>query len=492
MDSKSNDNRNQIKNQPPKLLKNDENQPKDSQQVKKEEEVGIKQKLNDKHIILTPLDGDWQLDGEILDMTIANNILDTMNIKPNDLTDDLIDDCKISSYVPESEWKPTYNPFHPQNWFRTKPQVGKVVIPDINPKLRLFHPFANGIQCWNALYNLFILISFPMIPFTVGDPDFVSLLYILSPLATLFNIINAFVCLNTAKLVDGRFITNRWTLFKNRLLNGGIFLDILTGFPWIFLCEYLGDELLTIYYPDLHGKAVTSGAGNTSGAINYHLPPVYEFESNHMLLKYTICFLHLLLCIRLFDSREIHEWMSIKKLQEKHQISGSLMLAFKVSIYQIWYWNFSVSIQSLIYGKPKELQYSFGVYTYYMEIIATKKLPTPKGADFKVLTVTMNSLLVTFFVILLVTIIASWADELNRPVKTFKARVEEVNQFSNYRGFGMPFRQKLMQYYSFKYYGGVYFDEEHILSQLNTSLHAVIIYHSYSSSILIFVHVEVL
>ncbi|KAI8895122.1 hypothetical protein BC833DRAFT_623306 [Globomyces pollinis-pini] len=105
-------------------LKNDENPPKDADQLKKEDEVEINSKLNDKHIILTPLDGDWQLDGEILDMTIANNIRTTMNVQSNDLTHNRIDDSKIPTYVLESEWKTTYNPFHPQNWFKTKPQVG--------------------------------------------------------------------------------------------------------------------------------------------------------------------------------------------------------------------------------------------------------------------------------------------------------------------------------------------------------------------------------
>ena len=59
--------------------------------------------------------------------------------------------------------------------------------------------------------------------------------------------------------------------------------------------------------------------------------------------------------------------------------------------------------------------------------------------------------------------------------KRFHEILDEVNQYITYKGFGEKLRQRIMQYYHFKYSGGKFFDENRILSELNHPLRQVAI-----------------
>jgi hypothetical protein len=59
--------------------------------------------------------------------------------------------------------------------------------------------------------------------------------------------------------------------------------------------------------------------------------------------------------------------------------------------------------------------------------------------------------------------------------KRFNEILEEVNQYITYKGFGDNLRNRILQYYQFKYSGGKYFDENRIMDELNQPLRQVII-----------------
>ncbi|KAI8892087.1 cyclic nucleotide-binding-like protein [Globomyces pollinis-pini] len=82
----------------------------------------------------------------------------------------------------------------------------------------------------------------------------------------------------------------------------------------------------------------------------------------------------------------------------------------------------------------------------------------------------LNMIFSAFLLSLFTANITTYMIRLDSSGRQFNEKLEEVNQYIQYRGLGRGLQERIIQYYHFKYSKGKYFDEEKILAELNQPL----------------------
>ncbi|KAJ3325126.1 anaphase-promoting complex subunit Hcn1 [Boothiomyces sp. JEL0866] len=129
-----------------------------------------------------------------------------------------------------------------------------------------------------------------------------------------------------------------------------------------------------------------------------------------------LCLLHGMCIFRLFQSKETYFYMSATKIKQHFKIDKTLVVALQILFFQLLYWHWAVAAKWII-----------------------------------------------------------WKDLLTNDIfsicgKIFAYKTEEVNNFSNLKGFGTKFRSRLVKYYQSKFPQGKYFDQQNIKSLMNEPL----------------------
>jgi hypothetical protein len=274
-----------------------------------------------------------------------------------------------------------------------------------------FHPKSYGIQVWNAIYNLFIVVLAFTIPYDLGASVPIHWLWFASLLATIVTTIDLYLRTKTAIITFDGLVTDPATVIKRQLSAGKLIADILVGFPWI----------LVVMFNDYH----------------------------------VVLVLHLVCIYRLGDERDIFIAFSGSKIGRRYGISNVFFKLMEVLGCQIicWHWATCANIQ---FGIRSAETGAFDIYSDHFERISSRQY------DYLDLTTFQHYMNVVFIImgnlfdVMFLTVLESYLTHMNGARRTFQERIDELHNYSDYKGFGMVFRNKLIQHYEHKYPGAQY------------------------------------
>ncbi|KAI8896673.1 hypothetical protein BC833DRAFT_596600 [Globomyces pollinis-pini] len=346
------------------------------------------------------------------------------------------EDHLIPDYIPDLPMLKEHHIFSTNIWFKKDSQrLDSKELVDQTAELIhkvKFHSESFGITIVNTIHNIILLILFIEIPNSLATYNY-QLLTFLSFTASVFTMLHTGVILCTA--CPNRYIdldASCWATFRQYTKSILFVIDFLTGFPWILVQLILGGQ-------------------------------------NHYW-----CFLHALCIFRLFDNRKIYWWLSIKKISSKFNTDSMLVVAFKVFMCKLIYLHFAVTYH--IYSENHTNSVAFGDYyldhmtRFYIKSISKQYDKYLISREFPAWVILLNYGFMHIFQILFVTILATYLTELDRPVKLFAMRREEVHEYSIYKQQNKQTKKRIGKYYSAKFPDGRYFDEQLIYGKLNSNL----------------------
>jgi hypothetical protein len=329
------------------------------------------------------------------------------------MTDPVISNLKdYGEHCEEVPREYGWNIFDPSWWYFPQQKPGQPHIDDTFHPPYMFHPKSFGVQIWNGIYNLFIIVVIFVIPYDLGASVPIHWLWFASLLATTATAVDMYLRVRTAMNTRNGMISDPATVIKMQLSSGKLLIDLFVGFPWIVVAQF---------------------------NIHWHVIMVF----------------HMLCVFRLWDSRDIFLCFSISKIAERYGIGVMTVKLIQVYGLQIVYWHWA-SCANIRYGIPSDQRTPFAIYTDHFERISSRQY------DYHDLTVFqhyMNMIFVSIgcaFDVIFLTVLESYLTHLNGAGQNFQERIDQLHHYSNYKGFGAAFRNKLLLHYEHKYPDGQY------------------------------------
>ncbi|KAJ3156239.1 anaphase-promoting complex subunit Hcn1 [Geranomyces michiganensis] len=149
-----------------------------------------------------------------------------------------------------------------------------------------------------------------------------------------------------------------------------------------------------------------------------------------------------------------------------HVFSCSIFLLGRIYKFEGW-----EETEYLIHKAPGA-QYTFGMFVAAFQAEAFR--PKQIGEQWNLILSAIISAGLHGAVLGTVSALINSLDPLGR---MYKQKIEEVNEYMKYKGIGVDIRKKVREYFHLKY-RGKYFDEAHILHELNDSLRQEIVIHN--------------
>ncbi|KAI8813156.1 hypothetical protein BJ742DRAFT_866062 [Cladochytrium replicatum] len=321
------------------------------------------------------------------------------------------------------------------------------------------HPNSLFRHIWNTVQNISHVLFFLVLPVTVGFKELMDLLPVFSVISgTIFGLSVVITSL-TGYQKENMVIMDPKRILR-RYVRGWFFFDLLTSIPWVFIVD-------AIVGPDKDAR------------FTYRV----------------VCFLVGLRFIKLVTQKR-PTWFE-RIFRQMHRSLGmsfsfleTVKVLFVMALY--WHWNgcFMNWLSSVIHleehGEPGEL---FAKYAFRLYNTAAEMLAAGFGAETPVNTVTrlvtiLNMIVCSVFVAVLVGNVSAFMIGLDSSGRLFKEKLDEVNQYMAYKGLDSATRQRVIEYYEFKYAKRKYFDEDKILKELNAPIRKRISLHNCRSLIL--------
>jgi hypothetical protein len=329
------------------------------------------------------------------------------------MTDPVIRNTKdYGEYREDSTREYGWNFLDPSWWYFPEQHPGQPHIEDSFHPPYMFHPRSYGIQFWNGIYNIFIIVVVLVVPYDLGASVPIHWLWFASLLASTATAVDIYVRARTAMDTRNGLITDPATVIKMQLSSGKLFIDFLIGFPWIIIAQF---------------------------QLHFHV----------------IMLFHMLCVFRLWDARDIFFCFSITKMARRYSISNMTVKLMQVYGLQILYWHWA-TCANILYGIKSNERLPFAVYSDHFERIASRQY------DYQDLTVFqhyMNMIFVSIgcaFDVIFLTVLESYLTHLNGAGQNFQERIDQLHHYSDYKGFGTVFRNKMLLHYEHKYPDGQY------------------------------------
>jgi hypothetical protein len=304
-----------------------------------------------------------------------------------------------------------WNIFDATYWYYAKHYPGERDLGNTYHPPYFFHPKSTGVQFWNSVYNFFVVAVAFIIPYDLGAAVPEHWLWLISLLSTGVTIADLFIRSRTALETFDGLITDPAFVIGYQFSSGKLLADLFIGFPWILLLKI----------SDFH----------------------------------VIMLLHLVCVLRLLDNRDILIFFSGRKIAARYGVSIVFVKLLEVYGCQLIFWHWA-ACANIRFGIKSKMLSPFDVYTDHFERISSRQ------HDYRDLTPFQNFMNVIFiivgciFSVMFLTILESYLTDLNGAGSNFEDRINELNHYCDYKGFGLHFREKMLHHYDHKYPGGQY------------------------------------
>jgi hypothetical protein len=309
-----------------------------------------------------------------------------------------------------------------------------------------FHPRSIFSQAWCSLHAFLIIIYAILLPLGLAFDGLEGILLPISIFLTIVTIFDTYLIYNTGIIVEQELEMNKKEVYQYHWKKGTLLLNLLFGLPYIIIID-----------------AVTA-------------PGSIERKALRL-----ICMVNSLCVIRMFTSTRVS--LVAEKLTEmlqRYEVNQSLTKSVYIVTGMAFYWHwFSCSVEYLqwfnILPDPYPLLENVDHYSVFFFESATIMFSAAWGAVPPVathdrLSKVANMIISAFLLALFTANITTFMIRLDSSGRLFSEKLEEVNQYIQYKGLGRDIQQRILQYYHFKYAKGKYFDEAKILGELSQPL----------------------
>ncbi|KAI8892946.1 hypothetical protein BC833DRAFT_328145 [Globomyces pollinis-pini] len=370
----------------------------------------------------------------------------------------------ISNAGPTSSFKPTLTAdqvkanFERVQWY---PQTFKQFIKhpfdvkkgvDINDVIAnigtivKFHPQSLFIQIWNSLYSIGIIIYIMLMPLGICYINFQEWSPALTVYITSLIVVKTVVTVNTGIIADQELEMDRSIVWRHLWKQTYLLKQLLIGFPYSLLIDLIAP-------PGSMSRFVWRALSLING----------------------------LSIVQLLQSTDV-SYLSEKATQiiRKREINPTMVKFVYILVAIIFYWHYfscAITFANVTGFIPdpivKSNFYDHYVFNFYNS--ASLMFTAGFGVNGPVenqdrWSKILNMIFSAFLLSLFTANITTYMIRLDSSGRQFNEKLEEVNQYIQYRGLGRGLQERIIQYYHFKYSKGKYFDEDKILAELNHPL----------------------
>ncbi|KAI9203342.1 uncharacterized protein BJ171DRAFT_600195 [Polychytrium aggregatum] len=324
----------------------------------------------------------------------------------------------------------------------------------------VLHPLSVFKRMWNAMESTVLTLLMILLPLCLGYQEMAAYLRPFMAFTTVFFLIGIFIHIRTGYLSGGRVIVSRTKILR-KYIRTWLAFDFVTIFPYVFVVDGL--------YPTSDPSA-----------------PGQPTSPNLMLAR-LVCLLNAAQCFKFILTPDDHKttFASIGKyLRVNYNINSNFFESLRVIIAMAIYWHWSSCIRNFVNLQDSTIsgtffeRYTFGFYCSVAEMLSAGFGALPPGTPSERWVTIFNMISSSILLAVLVGNISSVMIGLDSSGRKFRERIDEVNQYAAYKGLDPSAKQRVLEYYEFKYTNGKFFDENTILSDLNASIRKSICLHN--------------
>ena len=309
------------------------------------------------------------------------------------------------------------------------------------------HPFSLFMFIWSPIIQIIRLAMILLLPLCLGFEQAFDWLPTISMVFFVFSVMDIFFTSRTGIIRDKEIEMDVKRISRAYCLSTTFAFDLITSIPWCWIADST-----TTY------QSVENWCLRLLSLLNA-LP----------FIKHTW---------DLGQNSLMHRVFHRVSIRLNLPPAGVNLIQIIVAMCAYWHWSsssvaFLKHIQVIPDINPNGTwveQYTLGFYSS-----AAEMLEAGFGAELPVVVFDRwfkigNMLIGALFSATFIGNISSFIIGLDSSGRLFNEKIEEVNQFIEYKGFDDSTRKRLLDYYHFKYSRSKYFDEKKIMSELNEPL----------------------
>jgi CRP-like cAMP-binding protein len=312
------------------------------------------------------------------------------------------------------------------------------------------HPLSLLSQVWNSFHFLFATLFSLLIPITLAFPNRAGDTLPLVLSWTLMQLCDTLYLLNTGVIIEQELDMLPKSVFRYHWKAGHLWSNLITGFPYIVIVDSLTAPA-SIYRSFGRLICIVNAAGviqswtaNRASIIRSKMDQIIRY----------------------------YEWN--QSLVKSVQITGG------IAFYCHWFSCAVRFLQRYSYihdyvNSPIESEYYITSFFESASIMFSAAWGvTPPMDTYERWPKVINMLMSTFLYALFTANITAFMVRLDSSGRLFSEKLEEVNQYLQYKGVGRDVHERIIKYFRFKYSQGKYFDQDRILGELNEPLRVAI------------------
>eukprot|EP00842_Homolaphlyctis_polyrhiza_P000617 jgi/Hompol1/1556/HPOL_005632-RA len=310
------------------------------------------------------------------------------------------------------------------------------------------HPHSSFSQTWASSIFLIRTIMLLVTPLSLGFTIMEPVLPIATIIFTTLSLIDTAIVAHTGTIHEHTVNMDVASIFHEYVYSiFGLAFDIVTCFPWVLITD-----------------ASTQAASWKTYRLCRLICTVHAFPFIKQVLSSRVSLV----------AEMTHQYI------RKNNVPSTAVNLAQILGYMLVYWHWASCASNLLkevdiipnsYANASFFdRYTVGFYGSAAEMLAAGfgSEPPVVSADrwLRIANMIINALFSAVFI----GNISSFIIGLDSSGRLFNEKLEEVNQYINYKGFGSDIKKRILEYYRFKYAHGKLFDETSILAELNPPL----------------------
>ena len=309
------------------------------------------------------------------------------------------------------------------------------------------HPSSLVSELWDIFIFLCRAIQFLLIPLSIGFHDAYSWLLPISIWFFIISLIDIFLTTRTGYLHDKDVLemsaVRIWAAYKK---SGKFALDLFVCFPYGLIID-------AVVSPETNSVWRLISIINTTALI------IHFFNRSRRTSTF---------------------YQEFLEFVRRSEIPAAAVTLVQIILSMIAWWHWvscatsffkTVGVIPDSFGGESWLdRYTIGFYNGAAEMLAAGfGAEVPVGTTDRWIRIA-NMVLGALFSAAFIGNISSFIIGLDSSGRLFNEKIEEVNQYINYKGFSSVLKRRILEYYNLKYDKGKFFDEKKIMAELNQPL----------------------